>query len=223
MGHRQRGNGISRPETARGKTGTQGPDRGRRDRPAVHTKRNARRRSDRRSVVGDCGVGSWRSSAALGRPQGRQGGRVARGRAGDRVRGGSAGRCRAVRRLNAIVGAAPTASSLAWQTARESCGSDAVRILIAGGVASYHTWKSAATGRNWILAPARCGVIGANRGQRTCRPVPLGSDAKPRLAEIGVHVSPSRDDWFADLLDKSADEPAATGSVGHRRRDWEHH
>lgn len=56
-------------------------------------------------------------------------------------------------------------------------------------------------------------------GQRTCRPVPLASDPKLWLAEIGVHASPSRDDRSADLLDKSADDPAATTSVA---RLWRH-
>ncbi len=60
-------------------------------------------------------------------------------RAGDRVPGGGASRCRAARRLNAIVGAAPTASSLAWQTAREPCGSDAVEAIAAGSLATHGT------------------------------------------------------------------------------------
>jgi len=35
-------------------------------------------------------------------------------------------------------------------------------------------------------------------------------------------VSQSQDDRFADLLDKSANEPAATGSSAHHRRHGGH-
>lgn len=47
------------------------------------------------------------------------------------------------------------------------------------------------------------------------RPATVWDEA--RLAEIGVHVSPSRDGRSVDLLGKS-DDPSATDSIARRRR-----
>jgi hypothetical protein len=46
---------------------------------------------------------------------------------------------------------------------------------------------------------------------RTCGLVTLASDTNPRLAQRGVHVSPSRLDQFDDLFEALADDSAATG------------
>lgn len=97
------------------------------------------------------------------------------------------------------------------------CGDAALgAMLLQRGCASYPQ-----VGTDLEISRVMLGRMGA-----VLQRLPVGSRAdhrpKPRLAEIGVHVSPSRDDRSADLLDKSADDAVATGSVAHRLRHGRH-